>query len=67
MRTTINLESAQREGIPVAHSLAADALIAFCWPTHEHNLRMIDWFRQHARKGWATTALTQAAISVIDR
>ncbi len=54
--------SAQREGSPEIHLLDANALIALCWPTHEHHLRMLAWFRQHARKGWATTALTQAAF-----
>jgi hypothetical protein len=42
--------------------LDANALIALCWPTHEHHARMLAWFGQHARKGWATTGLTQAAF-----
>ena len=46
----------------MAHLLDANALIALCWPTHEHHLRMLAWFRQHATQGWATTALTQAAF-----
>ena len=44
------------------HLLDANALIALGWPTHEHHPRMIRWFRQHARAGWATTALTQSAF-----
>lgn len=42
--------------------LDANALIALCWPTHEHHLQMRAWFKQHARQGWATTAFTQAAF-----
>ena len=54
--------SAQHQGSTAPHLLDANALIALCWPTHEHHLRMLAWFRQHASKGWATTALTQAAF-----
>lgn len=46
----------------MSHLLDANALIALGWPTHEHHPRMIRWFRQHARAGWATTALTQSAF-----
>jgi toxin-antitoxin system PIN domain toxin len=42
--------------------LDANALIALCWPTHEHHPQMRTWFRQHAKAGWATTAFTQAAF-----
>lgn len=42
--------------------LDANALIALCWPTHEHHARMRAWFKQHAKQGWATCALTQAAF-----
>ena len=42
--------------------LDANALIALGWPTHEHHPQMLAWFRQHARRGWATSALTQAAF-----
>ena len=42
--------------------LDANALIALGWPPHEHHERMQVWFRKHARRGWATTALTQAAF-----
>ena len=42
--------------------LDANALIALCWPTHEHHPQMLAWFKQHARQGWATTAFTQAAF-----
>ncbi|MFY9314047.1 MAG: TA system VapC family ribonuclease toxin [Burkholderiales bacterium] len=46
----------------MSHLLDANALIALGWPTHEHHSRMIRWFRQHARAGWASTALTQSAF-----
>lgn len=46
----------------MSHLLDANALIALAWPPHEHHPRMISWFRQHARAGWATTAITQAAL-----
>lgn len=42
--------------------LDANALIALCWPTHEHHSQMRTWFRQHAKAGWATTVFTQAAF-----
>ena len=40
----------------------ANALIALGWPAHEHHARMLAWFQRHAREGWATSALTQAAF-----
>ena len=46
----------------MSHLLDANALIALSWPTHEHHPRMISWFRQHARAGWASTAFTQSAF-----
>ncbi len=46
----------------MSHLLDANALIALGWPTHEHHSRMIQWFSQHARAGWATTAFTQSAF-----
>jgi uncharacterized protein len=42
--------------------LDANALIALCWPRHEHHLTMLEWFGKHARQGWATSPLTQAAF-----
>ncbi len=42
--------------------LDANALIALGWPTHEHHPQMLAWFGQHAKRGWATSALTQAAF-----
>jgi uncharacterized protein len=42
--------------------LDANALIALCWPHHQHHKHMLNWFEQHAAQGWATCALTQAAL-----
>lgn len=44
------------------HLLDANALIALGWPAHEHHEAMQGWFAAHARGGWATSALTQAAF-----
>lgn len=44
------------------HLLDANALIALCWPAHEHHPRMLTWFKAHAGRGWATCALTQGAF-----
>lgn len=44
------------------HLLDANALIALGWPAHEHHERMHAWFSRHARSGWGTCALTQAAF-----
>ena len=46
----------------MSHLLDANALIALGWPTHEHHPRMMNWFSQHARAGWASTAFTQSAF-----
>ena len=42
--------------------LDANALIALGWPAHEHHERMHAWCSRHARDGWATCAITQAAF-----
>lgn len=42
--------------------LDANALIALGWPAHEHHGRALNWFKKHARQGWATCAFTQAAF-----
>jgi uncharacterized protein len=46
----------------LSYLLDVNALIALGWPTHEHHDRMVRWFKGHARHGWATCALTQAAF-----
>ena len=45
-----------------AYLLDANALIALCWPHHEHHARMQTWFAANAKRGWATCDLTQAAL-----
>ena len=47
---------------PAAHLLDANALIALCWPAHEHHGRMLAWFKAQGRGGWATCAVTQSAF-----
>jgi uncharacterized protein len=42
--------------------LDANALIALCWPSHEHHQKIQSWFKANAHKGWATTPFTQAAF-----
>ncbi len=42
--------------------LDANALIALCWPRHEHHQTMLEWFGRYSRQGWATSPLTQAAF-----
>ena len=42
--------------------LDANALIALCWPAHDHHSPMMRWFKVHRHDGWATCALTQAAF-----
>lgn len=44
------------------HLLDANALIALCWPVHEHHGRMLAWFKTHAGRGWASCAVTQSAF-----
>ncbi len=44
------------------HLLDANALISLGWPAHEHHERMHAWFSRHARAGWGSCAVTQAAF-----
>jgi len=44
------------------HLLDVNALIALVWDAHRHHDTMVAWFRQHARQGWATCAITQAGF-----
>lgn len=37
-------------------------LVALLWPTHEHHIRVQDWFSLNQKSGWATCPLTQAAV-----
>jgi len=42
--------------------LDVNALVALCWSGHVHHSIALDWFKTHARRGWATCAFTQAAF-----
>ncbi len=46
----------------MSHLLDANALIALCWPSHEHHETIVAWLKKVGRRGWATCALTQAAL-----
>lgn len=46
----------------VSFLLDANALIALCWPKHQHHSTMLGWFSRHSPSGWATTPLTQSAF-----
>ncbi|OGA31262.1 MAG: hypothetical protein A3G80_01995 [Betaproteobacteria bacterium RIFCSPLOWO2_12_FULL_62_13b] len=46
----------------MAALLDANVLFALLWPAHSHHKRAQRWFAAHARRGWATTPLTQAAF-----
>ena len=43
--------------------LDVNALVALCWSSHVHHAVALDWFKTHARQGWATCAFTQAAFA----
>lgn len=42
--------------------LDANLLIALAWPEHAAHERASQWFARHARGGWATCPMTQAAL-----
>lgn len=42
--------------------LDANVLLALTWPNHQHHGAAHDWFRSHARHGWASCAFTQVAF-----
>lgn len=42
--------------------LDANVLIALAWPEHSAHERAGVWFGRHARNGWATCPITQAAL-----
>ena len=45
-----------------AFLLDVNVLIALLWPAHEAHAAVQEWFRRHAREGWATCPLTQAGF-----
>jgi toxin-antitoxin system PIN domain toxin len=44
------------------HLLDVNALLAHCWPSHVHHAPMHEWMKRHAREGWLSCAITQAAF-----
>jgi uncharacterized protein len=42
--------------------LDANVLIALAWPEHSAHEQASRWFAHHARGGWATCPITQAAL-----
>ena len=39
--------------------LDTNVLLALAWPNHQHHAQAHVWFAAHAKRGWATCALTQ--------
>lgn len=42
--------------------LDVNVLMALAWPEHVRHADAINWFRQRASRGWATTPVTQAGF-----
>jgi toxin-antitoxin system PIN domain toxin len=42
--------------------LDVNVLVALVWPAHESHNKAQNWFQQHAKAGWATCPVTQAAL-----
>ena len=42
--------------------LDVNTLVALCWSSHAHHAAALNWFKEHAKQGWATCAFTQAAF-----
>ena len=45
-----------------AHLLDVNALIALLWEEHQFHDTMAAWFTRHAKRGWATCAITQSGF-----
>jgi toxin-antitoxin system PIN domain toxin len=45
-----------------AHLLDVNALIALVWEDHQFHDTMATWFVRHAKRGWATCAITQSGF-----
>ena len=39
--------------------LDTNVLLALAWPNHQHHAPAHEWFAAHAKRGWATCAVTQ--------
>jgi toxin-antitoxin system PIN domain toxin len=45
-----------------SHLLDVNALIALIWEEHQFHDTMATWFARHARRGWASCAITQSGF-----
>lgn len=45
-----------------SHLLDVNALIALIWEDHQFHETMAAWFARHAKRGWATCAITQSGF-----
>jgi len=45
-----------------SHLLDVNALIALIWEDHPFHDAMATWFARHAKRGWATCAITQSGF-----
>ena len=45
-----------------SHLLDVNALIALIWEDHQFHDTMAAWFARHAKRGWATCAITQSGF-----
>jgi toxin-antitoxin system PIN domain toxin len=45
-----------------SHLLDVNALIALIWEEHQFHDTMATWFARHAKRGWATCAITQSGF-----
>jgi hypothetical protein len=46
-----------------SHLLDVNALIALIWEEHPFHGTMAAWFGRHAKRGWATCAITQSGFA----
>lgn len=44
------------------HLLDVNALVALAWDSHIHHAAIRSWFRGHARRGWATSPVTESGF-----
>lgn len=45
-----------------SHLLDVNSLIALIWEGHQFHDTMAAWFARHAKRGWATCAITQSGF-----
>lgn len=42
--------------------LDVNALVALAWDSHVHHVRIVEWFRERASRGWATCGVTESGF-----